>query len=438
MILEIHERLGELLRQSQKTNPRLKGWRFDLHRTSGLDIGVKNNQIGGPYSAPGYKQSISGEIYLVWDDSRYTAAKLEARVVEEFPEYFKLWERTAYHDPEGAGIYTPQTLPKVDLADSEAQTVIDRQVEQPFELLSNGIDSLRKSGIRKVDARIKCFHDQRYMMNSDGFQLSYEQTPVEFYFVANDSYGKGYSEKKWPEATEIQRVIDETVTVSKQLEQPCTTTFSGPMTLILPPEMFETFTNQFIITNLYGSLVMNRQSRFALDDFQNHRPVIREDLSLTIDNLLPYRGSSYICTAEGVPGGKIALIDEGKLQSPILNLKYAKKAGLNPTPIPSGGTGFFIKGREPFPDWEETLSSIERGLIIYSVLGMHTQDATSGNFSLTADQCLLVEKGKIQGKIKAVINGDFIRALNHEESRLLKVAGEDNPGFVFTANAIST
>ena len=437
--MEIHEQLGELLRQSQKSNPRLKGWRFDLHRTDGVDIGVKNNQIGGPYSAPGYKQSISGEIYLVWDDSRYTAAKLEARVVEEFSEYLKLWERTAYHDPEGVGIYTPESLPKVELADNEAQTVIDRQVERPFELLSDGIDKLRKSGIRKVDARIKCFHDQRYLMNSDGFQLSYEQTPVDFYFIANDSYGKGYSEKKWPEAADIDRIIQETITVGKQLEQPCSTTFSGPITLILTPEMFETFMNQFVITNLYGSLVLNRQSRFTLDDFENHRPVIRDDLSLTINNLLPYRGSSYICTAEGVPGGKIALIDGGKLQSPILNLKYAKKAGLNPTPVPLGGSGFFItRSREGFPQWEEMLKTIDRGLIIYSVLGMHTQDTTSGHFSLTADQCLYVEKGKIQGKTKAVINGDFIRALNHQESRLCKVAGEDNPGFVFIANAIST
>jgi len=436
--LEMHERLGELLRQSQKTNPRLKGWRFDLHWTDGLDIGVKNNQIGGPYSAPGYKQSISGEIYLVWEDFRFTAAKLEARVVEEFPDYLKLWEKTSYHDPDGVGIFTPASLPEVDLADAEAQAIIDRQVERPFELLSEGIHRLRQSGIRKVDARIKCFHDQRHLMNSDGFHLSYAQTPVEFYFIANDSYGKGYSEKKWPDAGDINRIIRETITVSQQLEEPCSATFSGSMTLILPPEMFETFINQFLIANLYGSLVLNRQSRFVLEDFQEHRPVIRDDLSLTINNLLPYRGSSYICTAEGVPGGTIVLIDGGKLQSPILNLKYAKKAGMNPTPVPPGGSGFFITGRNPFPQWEDVLNTIDRGLIIYSVLGMHTQDASSGHFSLTADQCLYVENGKIRGKTKAVINGDFILALNHRESQLFTVEGEDNPGFVFTANAIST
>jgi PmbA protein len=107
-----------------------------------------------------------------------------------------------------------------------------------------------------------------------------------------------------------------------------------------------------------------------------------------------------------------------------------------PTSTLAGGGGFFFTGSKALPDWEQLLSETEHGLIVYSVLGMHTQDASSGHFSLTADQCLLVENGQIKGKVKAVINGDFLGALNREESRLCRVEGEDNPAFAFTASAI--
>ena len=107
--------------------------------------------------------------------------------------------------------------------------------------------------------------------------------------------------------------------------------------------------------------------------------------------------------------------------------------GLEPTSLLGGG--FFIKSQRPLPGWDELLQQTERGLIVYSVLGLHTQDASSGLFSLTADQCLMVEDGQITGKVKAVINGDFLASLLREESQFCLVSGEDNPGYAFLANA---
>jgi PmbA protein len=320
---------------------------------------------------------------------------------------------------------------------SEQAVIIDRDVQTAFQLLTHGLEMIENAGIRKVDGNVRCFQDHRYMMNSNGFQVDYEQTPVDFYLIANDSYGKGYSEKKWPGTAEIERVIHDTVTVGKLLDQPVETQFSGPMTLIFPPEIFESFLSHFLLTNLYGSLVVNRQSRFSLEDFQNHRQILRDDFNLIVNNLLPYRAFSYICTSEGIPAAKTVFIESGKLLTPILNLKYARKTGMTPTSALANGGGYFFSSQDKIPEWEELLANTERALIVYSILGMHTQDASSGNFSLTADQCILVEKGQMRGKVKAVINGDFLDALNREESKLCRVEGEDNPGFGFTANAMS-
>jgi PmbA protein len=429
--MELATRLAERLNDYSKQHQELTGWRFDLYETRGFEVGLKNNRIGGPYSAPGYKRSISGELYLIWAGQRFTSAKLDSKVIDNFPEYMDLWQATAYFDPDGVGLYRPERIPVVELADKQVKQIIDRQDPLPFQLLEQGLQHLSTHGINKIDGKVRCYEGLRVIMNSNGLKVVYSQSPVDFFFEANDSYGEAYGEKKWPSETEIRRVIENTARIGMLLTQETKRDLSGKMQLLFPPGIFESFLSQFLLTNLYGSLVVNRQSRFSLDDFKSGRQVLRSDLSLEVNTLLPYRSMSYPCTSEGVPGGTVSYIDAGKLQTPVLSLKYAKKAGLLPTPTPSGG--FFLKTTRTLNTWDDLIQQTERGMIIYSILGLHTQDASSGHFSLTADQCLLVEQGEIVGKVKAVINGNFLGALLQEESRLGFLEGEDNPGFAFWA-----
>jgi PmbA protein len=429
--LELATRLADRLQDYSRQNSELAGWRFDLQEARGFEVGLKNNRIGGPYSAPAYKRSISGELYLIWANQRFTSAKLDSKVLEEFQEYMNLWQTTAYFDPDGVALYRPERIPSVDLADKRVQQIIDEQDPLPFQLLEQGLQSLAAWGVNKIDGKVRCYEGNRVLINSDGLKVEYPQTPVDFYFEANDSYGESYREKKWPTEQEIQRIIENTGHIAKLLTTDVQRDFSGKMQLLLPPGIFESFLGQFLITNLYGSLVVNRQSRFSLTDFMDKRQVLRRDLSVEVNTLLPYRSLSYPCTSEFVPGGAISFIEAGRLQIPVLSLKYARKAALQPTPSPAGG--FFFKTTKQLSSWDELIKQTERGMIVYSILGLHTQDASSGHFSLTADQCLLVEHGEIVGKVKGVINGDFLGALLQEESRLGAVEGEDNPGFAFMA-----
>jgi PmbA protein len=433
--LELHLKFAKLLCEYQQRDPELQRWRFDLHQSRGLELGMKNNKIGGPYSNPGFKESISGEIYLIWSDDRFTSAKLDSQFALHFNEYMNLWKATVYQDPDGAGIYQPENIPQVPLADHAAEMVAIDDFKPAFQLLDRGLNELHASGIKKVDAKLRCFQSHRFILNSLGLEINYRHTPVEFYFVANDSYGKGFGEKHWPTEREIADTIGETARVGKLLGRTADPKLMGPISLILPPETFETLLSHFLMTNLFGSLVVNRQSRFSVEDFHRQRQVLREDLDLYVDPLQPYRSFAYNCTAEAVPAKQQTFIEKGRLITPVLNLKYAKKTGMEPTAIPGGG--FFIRSAQPMESWERLIERTSRGLIVYSVLGLHTQDASSGQFSLTADQCLMVENGKITGKVKAVINGDFLGSLLKQESCLCKVEGEDNPGYMFTANALT-
>lgn len=432
--MELFQKLIDLLKNYSKNDTDLEDWRFDLHQTKGLEIGLKDNLIGGPYTAPAYKRSTSGELYLIWKGQRYTSTKLDLNSIEAFQDKIDTWKATAYHDPDGAGIYTPHQIPNVLVEDIKVKTIIGDEINESFELLDQGLKKLLGMGLRKVDGKLKCYEDTRTLANSQGLIKTYNQTPVEFYFEVNNSYSRSYQEKKWPDQTKIDRIIEETGRIGNLLEKPAPDIKSGPLKLLFPPDIFEAFLGHFLISNLYGSLVVNRQSRFSIEDFLNNTQVLRDDLQLRLNNLLPWRSFTYPCTNEGVPGGEIELIKDGRLQTPILSVKYGKKVGLPPTPLPAGGRGLFLQIGSNMHPWEDLIKTIDRGLIILSVLGLHTQDSSSGNFSLTADQGLLIENGQIIGKAKAVINGDFINSLTLKESQFGMVDGEDNPGYLMTAN----
>ena len=260
---------ADLLKLYQHSHPQLTAWRFDLYEMAGQEIGLKNNKLGGPYSAPSYKSSISGEVYLIWSRQRFTVAKLDAQAVAEFDAYMKLWEKTAYYDPDGVELFNPKQLPEPVLVDPKVSEAVAGNFEIGFQLLNDGLQRLLEDGLSKIDGKFKCFQARRYLMNSAGFKLEYEQTPLEFFFEGNDSYGEGYQEKKWPDPAEVERIISNTGTITKLLGRDYQTSLSGPIKLLMPPGTAESFLNHFLMTNLSGSLTVNNQSRFSLSDFQS-------------------------------------------------------------------------------------------------------------------------------------------------------------------------
>ncbi|HBT17426.1 MAG TPA: hypothetical protein DEB05_10790, partial [Firmicutes bacterium] len=109
------------------------------------------------------------------------------------------------------------------------------------------------------------------------------------------------------------------------------------MFVIFPPKVFEAFLEHFLLSNLSGNLIANRQSAFNIEDFTEKKQIFRTDFTVRVDGTRPYRYNSFRCTKEGVPSSQVELIQAGRLNTPLLDLKYARKLDLEPTPIPVGG-----------------------------------------------------------------------------------------------------
>jgi PmbA protein len=186
---------------------------------------------------------------------------------------------------------------------------------------------------------------------------------------------------------------------------------------------------------LSGSAVSNRQAAYSLDDFKEGKQIIREDISLVIDGTRPFEGSASRVTSEGISGGRGYLVEKGKLVTPALDLKYAGITGFAPTP----GGGMYIELDEK-PEERRELSdmikSVESGLLVHSVLGMHTQDSTSGRYSISAPRCLVIEDGELKGKVKVTLSGNFFDNINDPQTRFAWDPHEDNPALEMVCQVV--
>ena len=69
--------------------------------------------------------------------------------------------------------------------------------------------------------------------------------------------------------------------------------------------------------------------------------------------------------------------------------------------------------------------------MILSVLGVHTQDSASGDFSLSAPQALRLSDGGYAGRLRATISGNLFELLASPSLRFVTFEGEPTPGLLF-------
>ena len=100
-----------------------------------------------------------------------------------------------------------------------------------------------------------------------------------------------------------------------------------------------------------GGAVANGRSRFDGDDFKSGRRVFREDFSVETRPLVPLSLGSFGFTDEGVPAREVTLVENGRLVTPALGLKHARRLG--------GRRGSWVGRRDsarvrvPHPLWRD-------------------------------------------------------------------------------------
>ncbi len=185
-------------------------------------------------------------------------------------------------------------------------------------------------------------------------------------------------------------------------------------------QMFEFIT----VPALYGDAAERGESVYSGKIGEN---VADSRISIVDDGLMPGGITSQKMDDEGVPSRRNVIIEKGELKGFLYDMVGASEFGKEPTgngiraqrlsgkntfkaPPTTGARNITIEGDAV--EFDRLVSQIDYGVAVYSVLGAHTSNPASGDFSVNSANLLLIENGRVTKPIKsAMLGGNMPAAL---------------------------
>lgn len=139
---------------------------------------------------------------------------------------------------------------------------------------------------------------------------------------------------------------------------------------------------------------------------QSGQHVFSDQMTLTDDGLLPGGLGTAPFDGEGVPSGRTVLVDGGFVSGTLTDGYHSRKLGLRLTGNAARGiqrppgistTNLFMSAGRKAP--EALLDGIQRGVLLTDLLGLHTANPVTGDFSLGASG-ILIENGKLTRPVR--------------------------------------
>ena len=158
--------------------------------------------------------------------------------------------------------------------------------------------------------------------------------------------------------------------------------------------------------------------------------VMADHLSLVDDGLMEGGMSSGSRDDEGVPSRTQKIVDSGRLAGEIWSTRDAAKLvsegkvseaettgsasrGGHTSPPICGCSDLILSSSSNTHARDRLVEEMEEGYIIHSVMGAHTANPTSGDFSVTTSTILRVEGGEVIGALsQAGFSGNMSKALS--------------------------
>lgn len=143
-------------------------------------------------------------------------------------------------------------------------------------------------------------------------------------------------------------------------------------------------------------------------------------LTIADDPLHPLAVGASPFDAEGLPSRRVPIVADGVLRTYLFDswTAHEHKAQRTHSAVRGGFKGrpetgahhFVVEGRGARP-WDDLVGSIDDGLVVGSVLGAHTANPTTGEFSITAPNVWRVRGGEVVGPCKEVALAGSLDAL---------------------------
>lgn len=422
--------LVEALERARPGGVGVRAWSLRRSHSRHASLGVKDGQTGNAHAPFALSESTGVHYLLVWGDGRVSRGAWERRQVEHGLDRAVDEARlAAYDDPDAAQVVGPAILPDVELHDAAAAGAALGDGREIADRLDAVRQIVAQRAFRTWSGSFAAGESVARVATSAGFDASTSGTSVSWHVRFNGEIGDGFGARRAESQTEFLARLARLASLAEELARDAARGTDPVDTVLLHPRVVEEYVVETLLANLDGAAVAHGQSHFERSRFGSDAPVLRDDIELRVDPLLPFRLGSYACTGEGVPACPTTLIERGRLVLPVLDLKYAKRLGLAPTAQPQAMDSVCFGGARAI-SYAEALERAAGGLLVLSVLGVHTQDPTSGDFSLSAPQALRIGAGRFEGRQRATISGNLFDLLRRDDLAFVAFEGETTLGLL--------
>ncbi len=189
---------------------------------------------------------------------------------------------------------------------------------------------------------------------------------------------------------------------------------SGKYEVLLHPHVSAKFL-ETVLAPAFSALHVQR-GRSPLKGRINEQ-VINENIDILDDPSIDWGVGSCSFDDEGIPTSRKTVIGHGVLETYLYDHytarrenKYSTGNGFRRTvssPPSPGFTNMYVQGRDT-EKWDELISMMRRGIIVYGVIGYWTSNFVNGGAQATVTHGLLVENGEVKAPVKGVVIGGNI------------------------------
>ena len=293
-------------------------------------------------------------------------------------------------------------------------------IEDMAELGQRLIDKVRVHTAEIIcEAQLSCGTAGVSLINSRGGQAHYKKSyfslGVEGVLMkGDDMLYVGDGQSSCHPIADIEPIANE-VMLQLELAKQNAVLHSGTLPVILTPHGMASALISPLLSAFNGKVVYNGAS--PLKDKLGSR-VFDSKITLWDDATIPFQVASGPCDDEGVPAGRVALIQEGVVSHFLYDLQTAGLAGAKSTgnggrgsglPSPSPNALVLKGGNVP---QQNMLDDIGEGLMIYQLMGATQGNILNGDFSGNVLLGYKIEKGKITGRVKdSMVSGNVYKLL---------------------------
>jgi len=410
----------------------IRDWSVYFSESCGISLGIKDRQAGNAHAPLNLAEGCGARYLIVWSDGLVSRGSLERRqLVAEPLATLDQARAAAYDDPDAAQVLGPAEVPDVKIHDLEVASLARGETERLAQRLQVARERIDAGDFRTWSGSFSARETSARLITSAGLDVSGKGSSAGWYVTLNGELGDGHAARSLESDAEYEARLERLIRRAGELQQQAKPMAGGTHRVLLHPKVVEEYVLGTLLDHLSGSTVAHGEGHFRREQFGSDRPVLREDLSLTLDPLQPLKSGSYRFTTSGLPADRCSFIEGGRLIQPILDLKYARRLGLAPTPVPYAMDTLRFQGARatPLPAARKIASG---GALILSVLGVHTQDGSSGDFSLAAPLALRIEDGEYAGRMSATLSGNLFEILLSDDLEFVPFEGESSPGLLVT------